>query len=273
MSTTPAIRQYVPTLGLQVYTVRAQLERDIPGTLRAIKAAGYAQIELMRTLNAADIAPPARELGLGFTSAFIDWNDLAAPDAGSAGNLARSILIARELELRYLVFGYLAKGHRETIAQMKRHAAAANAFGRQCRDAGIKLCYHHHSFEFAPLDDGRTTGWDILVQELDPALVQFELDVFWSAIAGHDPVVLLRALRGRVAQGHLKDLAPGTPVIHDEGAVPPAAFRELGRGMLDWPAILAVCAETGVAQCHVEQDQSPDPLASIATSAAFLRRL
>lgn len=263
---------YLPTLGVQLYTVRNQLQHDIPGTLRAIKAAGYAQIELMRTLNAAEIAPLARDLGLDLTSAFIDWHDLAAPGSDSASHLARSLAIARQFGLRYLVFGYLAKGHRETVAQMQRHAAAANAFGRQCRDAGLQLCYHHHSFEFAPLDDGHTTGWDILLHALDPSLVQLELDTFWIAISGLDPVQTLHTLRGRVAQVHLKDLAPGTPVIYDEGAVPPTAFRELGAGCLDLPAILSACAETGVVQCHVEQDQSPDPLASIAASAAFLRR-
>jgi sugar phosphate isomerase/epimerase len=76
-----------------------------------------------------------------------------------------------------------------------------------------------------------------------------------------------------VAQVHLKDLKPGTPVNWDEAAVPADAFRELGRGSLDLRRILEVCAETGVAQCHVEQDQSPDPLASIAVSLNFLRQL
>lgn len=266
-------QRYLPALGLQVWTVRQELEKDLPGTLRAIREAGYAQIELMRTLNARDFVAPARELGLGITSAFIDWTSLAQPTPDSAADLTRTLAVARELSLKYLVFGYLGKGGRETIAQMKRHAAAANAFGRECRDAGVRLCYHHHAFEFAPLEDGRTTGWQVLVQELDPQFVQFELDVFWVAIAGLDPVQMLRDLRGRVAQVHLKDLAAGTPVIFDESAVPPDAFKEVGAGRLDWHGILAACAATGVDQCHVEQDQSPDPLASLAASHAWLRRL
>lgn len=272
MAAEPIGKHYLGTIGLQVWTVRNQLEQDIPGTLRAIKAAGYAQVELMRTLNARDFLPSARELGLGITSAFIDWDALVKPTAASAAALTETVKLGREIGLRYLVFGYIDKGNRETIAQMKRHAAAANAFGRQCRDAGIQLCYHHHSFEFAPLEDGRTTGWDILVHELDRDLVKFELDVFWLALGGLDPLRTLQELRGRVAQVHLKDLAPGTPRNWDEGAVPPDAFRELGRGGLDLKKIIATCAATGVEQCHVEQDQSPDPLASIATSLQYLRR-
>lgn len=262
---------YLPTLGVQVWSVRRQLETDLPGTLRAIKAAGYAQIELMRTLNAPEFAPHARELGLGISSAFIDWSSLAQPTPESPADLERTLAIARELALKYLVFGYVNKGNRETVAHMKQHAAAANSFGRRCRDAGVQLCYHHHSFEFAPLEDGRTTGWEVLLGELDPALVQLEFDVFWAAIAGLDPVRMLRELRGRVAQVHLKDLAPGTPVSFDEAAVPPDAFRELGAGCIDLRGVLAACAETGVHQCHVEQDESPDPLRSIATSRAWLR--
>lgn len=271
MAVTPA-QSYLSSIGLQVYTVRNELEKDIPGTLRAIKAAGYAQIELLRTLNARDIAPHARELGLGITSAFMDWALLVEPGPESPADLDRTIALGRELALKYLVFGYIGKGARETVAQMKRHAAA-NAFGRRCRDAGIQLCYHHHSFEFAPLEDGRTTGWEVLLQEFDPQLVKLEFDVFWAAIAGHDPVRMLHDLRGRVAQVHLKDLAPDTPVNHDEGAVPPEAFKELGAGSLDLRQILAACGETGVDQCHVEQDQSPAPLVSIAASVQHLRQL
>lgn len=266
-------KRYLSSIGLQLWTVRNQLDQDVPGTLRAIRAAGYAQIELMRTLNARDFVPHARALGLGITSAFIDWNLLTQAGAGGAADLARTIALGREIGLKYLVFGYIGKGSRETIAQMQGHAAAANACGRQCRDAGIQLCYHHHSFEFAPLDDGRTTGWEIFVHEFDPQLVQFEIDVFWAALVGLDPVTVLRDLRGRVAQVHLKDLKAGTPMNWDESTVPTDAFQELGRGRLDFKQILGACAETGVAQCHVEQDQSPDPLVSIAVSLNFLRQL
>lgn len=266
-------QHYLGSIGLQVYTVRHELERDLPGTLQAIKSAGYAQIELMRTLNARDIVPSAQALGLGVTSAFIDWETLAVPSTNNLPALAAHLEIGSELGLRFFVFGYMGKGFRESVTQMKSHATRANEFGRQCRDAGIQLCYHHHAFEFAPLDDGRTTGWDILVNELDPRFVQFELDVFWLALGGLDPAQTLHDLRGRVAQVHLKDLKQATPRSWDEQAVPPDAFQELGRGCLDLNKIMEICAETGVVQCHVEQDQSPNPLSSIATSLNHLRQL
>lgn len=266
-----SLQRYLPSLGLQLWTVRRELAVDALGTLRAVKDAGYAQIELLQVLDGPALAPLARDLGLGITSAFIDWTSLGQPTASSSADLDRSIAIAQELRLKYLVFGYLGKGVRERIDQVKHHAAAANAFGRRCRDAGIQLCYHHHAFEFAPLEDARANGWEVLLGEFDPDLVQLEFDVFWAAIAGRDPVAMLHELSGRVAQVHLKDLAPGSPVTFDEHAVVPASFREVGGGCLDFRAILDACAKTGVDQCHVEQDESPDPLASCRASRAWLQ--
>ena len=267
----PAGRRYLSNIGLQLWTVRNQLANDMPGTLKAVKDAGYVQVELMNTASARDIAPRARELGLAITSSMIDWNSLVNPSVPNTPSLEETLAAARNHDLRYLVFGYIGKGSRETIAQMKANAAAANAFGRQCREAGVQLCYHHHSFEFAPLDDGKTTGWDVFLREFDPALVKFEIDVFWAAIGGHDPVKILRDLKGRVAQVHLKDLAPGNGVVWDEANVPHPAFKELGAGILEMRRIVEACEETGVDQCHVEQDQSPDPIASIGRSMQFLR--
>src|SRR4051812_10502464 len=103
-------KPYLPSIGLQVWTVRNELEKDIPRTLLAIKQAGYAQIELLRTLNARDFVPHARELGLGITSAFIDWEAMVNPGPTSDAVLAAHLDLARDLGLKYLVFGYIGKG-------------------------------------------------------------------------------------------------------------------------------------------------------------------
>lgn len=262
---------YLSNIGIQLWTVRNQMEEDRFGTLKAIKEAGYAQVELMRTLGADDVVADARELGLKVSSAFIDWQSVANHTAEGVPRYSEILEKAKEFELEYLVFGYIGKGFRETEAQMAAHAEAANAFGEKCLENGITLCYHHHSFEFAPLVDSTKTGWDVLLERLDPNFVKFEIDVFWAAIGGLDPVLLLKKLEGRVAQVHLKDLLPGTGVFWDEGDVPHEAFKELGNGELDIMKIIQVASDTGVAQCHVEQDQSPNPLLSIATSSQYLK--
>ena len=268
----PASSPYLKTLGLQLYTLRNQLTADIPGTIKAVADAGYYQVELMRVVGGEPVFQAARDHGLEVTSAMIDWKTLVSPGEQGVPSFQETLDVAVEQKLTYLVIPYVGKGHRETADQLKTLARRANRAGEACRKAGIQLCYHHHSFEFAKLPSGET-GWEVFVQEFDPALVKFEIDAFWAAIGGLDPVETIRGLKGRVAQLHLKDLLEGTPTIYDESKVPKEAFREVGNGIIDWPAVLAAGEFAGVTQCHVEQDQSPDPIASIGQSIRHLKAL
>jgi sugar phosphate isomerase/epimerase len=107
----------------------------------------------------------------------------------------------------------------------------------------------------------------------DKKLVGLEMDVFWVSVGGHDPVELLHKLSGRVPLLHLKDKAQGTPVMYKE-SVPHAAFKEIGHGILDWPAILKAAASAGVDHYFVEQDQTPgDPVESLRQSFTYLKSL
>jgi sugar phosphate isomerase/epimerase len=134
----------------------------------------------------------------------------------------------------------------------------------------MTLAYHHHSFEFEPVNGKRP--FDLLVERFDPKLVHWELDLFWVKLGGDDPAARLRQLKGRVGLVHLKDVATGSKTEYWEGAVPKTAFKEVGNGMLDWPVILKACAEAGVKHYIIEQDQCPgNPLDSVAQSYKFLR--
>lgn len=262
---------YYSQVGLQLWTVRNQLAADIPKTLAAVAKAGYHQVELMDVAEADKMVPLAKDHGLAVTSAFINWEILGRDGAKNVATMAETLEHAKRHGLKYLVFGYIGKGHREKREQLQRIAQRCNEAAEQCQQAGIELCYHNHSFEFQPLDGGKT-GYDVFIDEFDPRLMKFEVDVFWVACGGWDPVETLQRLKGRVAQVHLKDLLQGTARNFDEATVPAEAFKELGAGRLDLPAILRTSREIGVAQCHVEQDQSPDPLRSVADSHEYLRR-
>ncbi len=268
----PIDSPYMKTIGLQLYTLRNQLAQDVPGTLKAVAEAGYKQVELMRVVGGEDVFKAAQDVGLKVTSAMIDWQTLVNPGQAGVPSFQETLDVALQQQLKFLVIPYVGKGHRETADQLKNLARRANRAGDVCRKNNIQLCYHHHSFEFAKLAEGQT-GWDIFVQEFDPQLVKFEIDVFWAAIGGLDPVATIKKLSPRVAQLHLKDLLKGTPTIYDESKVPAEAFQEVGNGVVDWPAVLKAGQEAGVVQCHVEQDQSPDPIASIGQSMKNLRAM
>lgn len=268
----PSDHRFVKQIGLQLWTVRNQMAADTKGTIKAIADAGYWQVELGDVMKSDEIIAAANDHGLKVTSSFIDWNVVGNPNALDVASIDRVVEKAKALNLKHLVFGYIGKGHRETSDHYKRHAARANAAGEKCAAAGMQLNYHNHSFEFEKLPDGKS-GFEIFQAEFDPELVKFELDVFWAQIGGLDALQAISQLKGRIAQLHLKDLKKGTPVIYDEGVVPADAFKELGNGIIDMAAILKAGDECGVDQCHVEQDQSPNPIDSIGQSMKHLRKI
>lgn len=268
----PEDHRYRKQLGLQLYTLRNQLAEDRAGTIAKVAAAGYYQVELMDAYQGQEIASLAKEHGLAVTSAFLDWRVVVTPDADTVPAIDEVIEDAKEIGLKYLVFGYVGKGHRETMEHFQKIAEQANAVGEKITAAGMKLCYHNHSFEFNPLT-ADTNGYEVLQERFDPKLVSFELDVFWAAVGGWSPIETLRRLGNRVTQLHLKDVKPGTGTIFDEGMVPANAFQEVGDGSIDFKELLKLADELGVDQCHVEQDQSPAPLDSIVQSHQYLSDL
>lgn len=259
---------YLETMGLQLWTIRNELEMDQEATLKAVKAAGYKQVELMNTMDSDEIITVAKDLGLNVTSAFFNWETIANP--GEATPSMDSVIEkAKEIGLKHLVFGYIGKGHRESADQFKALADAASMAGEKCRSAEIQLCYHNHSFEFKPLEDA-VTGFELFMERFHRDFVKFELDVFWAQIGGWDAIETLEKLNGRVSQVHLKDLKKGTQKEFDESNVPADAFQPLGKGSINMANVIAKCQEIGVEQCHVEQDQSPNPVEAVGISMAHM---
>jgi len=268
----PQQSKYLDNIGLQLYTVRNQMKQDSRKTLKAVADAGYKQVELMSVTDGVEIAEQAKELGLKVTSGFMDWKAICDPNSGKAPSIDDIVATAKKIGLAHIVFGYVGKGFRETSNQMKAIAKGANELGQKAADAGMQVCYHNHSFEFKKID-GDTTGFDVLIEEFDNDLVKFELDVFWTKIGGWDPLETMKKLDGRITQVHLKDLKEGTATIYDEGKVPKDAFQECGDGTINMADVMKLANEIGAVNCHVEQDQSPDPVASIGQSIDYLNSL
>lgn len=264
---------YAKQLGLQLWTVRNQMAEDPKSTLEAIAKAGYQQVELGSVLGMDSTIQIARDLGLQVNSAFFNWETIVRPGADNVPTLQQVIDQANDFGLKHLVFGYIAKGHRETADQIKKIIENANRASEAVTKAGMKMCYHNHSFEFAPLtvDGKETCAYEMFIQEFDPEHMHFEVDVFWVKIGGWDPLKTMKRLKGRVTQVHLKDLLAGSDITYDEGNVPAEAFQELGDGTIDMKKVAKLAKEIGVEHCHVEQDQSPAPLDSIVQSIKYMQ--
>jgi len=264
---------YLSTIGLQLWTVRDQLEENPRATLEAIKKQGYHQVELMDTEQIKDLMPLIKDAGLEVKSSFMNWTLLTGrwdlkEEAIPAYTFSQMVEDCNKAGLTEIVFGYMMPEERSTLDQYKKISDRLNKAGEECKAAGMQLSYHNHSFEFLPM--GGSTGYDVLMERLDHEAVKFELDVFWASLGGVEPVGLMKKLGNRTQLLHLKDKLGSVPVIYDEGNVPENAFLPLGKGAVDLPGILELANEYDVRYCMVEQDQSPDPIQDIGVSVSYL---
>jgi sugar phosphate isomerase/epimerase len=256
-------------LGLQLYTVRDVIQGREDEILRRVAEAGYTEVETaggsMETLG-----PILRKYKLKAVSSHLNALAISAnPPAVYTGPPLDRLMAASKADgFEYLVFPHVPPDQRGGPEVYQRLAETLNRADEQARAAGLTFCYHNHAFEFGGAPGRRPI--DVLKAHLDQR-VQFELDVFWISVAGNDPVAVVREFAGRVPLIHLKDKAAGTPVRFEE-SVPQGAFREVGSGVLDFPAILRAAAVAGVKHYFVEQDYSAgDPIESIRKSYQFLR--
>jgi sugar phosphate isomerase/epimerase len=242
-------------IALQLYTVRALAATDLPGTLRAVAAAGYRAVELAGLPPTApgELGRLLREAGLQAIAAHEGIEALRADLAAVADRLA-------EVGCHRVIVPWIPEENRRTTEDVRRFAAELGGVSRSLADRGIRLGYHNHAFEFETLDG--TTVWDVLLAEL-PSEVEIELDVFWAAVGGRDPAAEIRAHADRVRLLHMKDRAAG-PDLHDAPA---------GEGTLRFPEIVAAGREAGVECYVVEQDEPRRPLDDIARAARYLESL
>lgn len=188
-------------VGLELYTVGTALTKDPAGTLKKIKAIGYEEVEVsgfakltpkvMRVLiDDAGLKCPAAHLQFGFdeTGKVLEQaNDLGVPYAAS------SILLP-EAPAGGGIAGVLGKLNTLTADDFKKIAERANRIGEQAKKAGVQFAYHNHTHEFRDLGGGKT-GYEILLAETEPGLVQFEADCGWMTVAGVNPVEYFRHVR------------------------------------------------------------------------------
>jgi sugar phosphate isomerase/epimerase len=242
-------------IALQLYTVRDLAAVDLGGTLRSVADAGYRAVELAglpetapgegaRLLSAAGLRVAASHEGI---------ERLRSDASAVAGRMA-------EVSCSRVIVPWMPEDDRRSADDVRRFAAELGGYARTLDRHGIRLGYHNHDFEFAPLDG--TTVWDILLAELPPD-VELELDVYWASVGGRDPVAEIRATAGRVRLLHMKDRAAGS----EPRDAPP------GDGTLPFPSIVEAGREAGVEWYIVEQDEPRDPLSDIARGRTYLETL
>jgi sugar phosphate isomerase/epimerase len=241
-------------IGVQLYSVRSLMEKDFAGTLKAVADVGFEEVEFAGYFD----HPPEEVKSL------LDRLGLAAPASHVSidslrGDLAGTIEQARAVGHDYLICPWLAPEERLSIESYKTVAGFFNEAGKACRDAGLRFGYHNHDFEFETVDG--QLPFDVLLDETDPDLVDFELDLFWITKGGKDPFWYFDRYPGRFTLCHVKDMAENGQMV------------EVGAGRIDFKAIFARAEQAGLEHFFVEHDDPQDPLASIKASHDYLEAL
>lgn len=250
-------------IGLQLYTLRDELPKDVKSTLEKVAKAGYktvetygfsikdqfwglTPIEFKKILDANNLKAPSGHYNLG--SFLYD---------GNLEEVKAAIEAAQVLKNQYLTVPWVDEPYRNDFHKI---AARLNEAGEMCVAAGLKLAYHNHDFEFQKQDG--ITGYEILLKETDQDLVSFELDLYWVVRSGNDPVKLFKENPGRFKLWHVKDM----------DKVNPALNTEIGSGSIDFKTIFKEVKQSGMKHFFVEQENNYNPNAfeAIKTSCDFI---
>lgn len=253
-SPAPARRGAIDRLGVQLYTLRSLMARDVAGTLEQVADIGYREVEFAGYYDQSpdQLRQLLDRLGLAAPSAHVPFDALE----GEQGT--RTLEIARVLGHRYLVIPWLAPEDRRTLDDYRRVASRLEQAGARVAEAGIQLAYHNHEFEFEPIDGA--IPYEILAGT-DPDLVALQLDLFWVRHAGEDAAEYFHRYPGRFPSVHVKDASEDGRMV------------DVGSGVIDWAGTFEHADTAGIRHFFVEHDEPADPLASIRNSYRHLSQL
>jgi sugar phosphate isomerase/epimerase len=261
-------------LGIQLWTVKDEAEKDLEGTLRKLYAIGFRQIEFAGFYGktAAEIGSLMKGIGFTLVSMHSSADDIAAK--GDA-----IIADAKTLGLKYIIcsspMSDAAKAKLEWAQKMdaldpsdwKMNAELFNKFGKTAKAAGLQFGYHNHHVEFKKF--GAQTAFDTLFASTDPELVKIELDVGWAVAARQDPIAILDKYKGRVVALHVKDIGKLADDPHQATTV------AVGEGTIDWAKVIGKAKSYGTKTFFYEQEApyTRPVLESAKMSADYLSKL
>lgn len=268
-------------IGLQLYSLRGDMEKDMDATLRKVSEMGYECVEF-----AGYFGKSAEEV-----KAMLDKYNLEAVSVHQGYEVfledeKSNIDYLKTLGVKYCAVPWMDKAklagndvYPNTVKDMTQVAEAL-------KKNGIQMCYHNHDFEFEKFEDKFLLDW--LYESIPADLLQPEIDTCWVKYSGNDPVEYINKYAGRMGILHLKDFVsdkfaqgPVYALIDENGNSGESEkntsfeFRPVGSGIQDFEAILKAAENAGIEYLIVEQDDCPtaSPIESVKQSREYLKTL
>ncbi|RFM30089.1 sugar phosphate isomerase/epimerase family protein [Deminuibacter soli] len=283
------------SIGLQLFTLREELAKDVKTTIRKVAAVGYGNVETFYGYSGPAAAASFWGLdpksfkqllsdnNLRSYSGHYQLNDYLTRGNGKDDALKAQIEVAAEVGQQHFVIPVppFALIDKLTAADYKFMAAQMNKAGELCKKSKLQLGYHNHFWEFKTQEGGKT-GYDIMLEETEKDLVSFELDLFWITKAGFQPLDYFNKYPGRFTMWHVKDMdkAQSDPISRDSldhghvmNMAKSAKFAEVGTGSINFSSIFAAAKTAGLQHIFVEQDgiYMPDKFESIRQSYNYVK--
>lgn len=250
-----APRRRIDRVGLQLYTVRDLMKADMPGTLARVANIGYKEVEFAGYFgrSPAEVRRLLQKNNLTSPSTHLGWESL--------DNWQKVIEDSKRIGHKWITLPWIPEEKRQTIEDWRAIAARFNRAGAQAKSAGLRFAYHNHNFELAPF--AGTRPLDILLNDTDPDLVDFEMDLYWVVFGGGEPLDYFNRFPGRFPLVHVKDSA----------GPPDNKMTDVGKGTIDWAKIFAQSKRAGIKHYFVEHDEPANPIESIRNSYRYLHAL
>jgi len=252
-------------VGLQLYSLRDQFKKDVPGTFREVQSWGVKYAELAGTygMSAEEFKRTLQQYGIEAIAGhfgYEQWRD----------DPEKTALEAKALGLKYAGCAWIPHQGDFTEQTCREAIAVFNKAGAAMGKHGMKFFYHVHGYEFQPSKEG--TLLDTLIQGTDKKLVVYEMDIFWVVFPNQDPVKLFKKYGKRWELVHLKDMKKGTPTGSLSGGTDVRNDAAVGAGIMPMQDILKAAKKAGVKWYFIE-DESPWSEQQIPQSLSYLERV
>jgi sugar phosphate isomerase/epimerase len=246
-------------IGLQLYSIHSEAEKDMLGTLEKVKDMGYDSVQFAGLFGVAskEVKKVLDSTGLTVAGAHIPLDRFSGE--AFKRHMEEQMVLGNDL----MIMPYLTEEQRKSINDYKRVAETLNEAGFRGKEYGLRIAYHNHDFEFYELDG--KLPFDVIYQETDSELVKMELDTYWAKFADFEPEDLLNKYKYRCVSLHLKDMT-----TKDDKKVSTIA----GSGMLDMKRFLRLADEQKVDYCVIEQEYfEGNPLAEVEKGVQNIKAL
>ena len=252
-------------IGMQLYSVRNEIKKDLEGTLRQVRSMGIKELEggELYGMDLKSYKKMLDQIGYRMISIGVEYAELGK-------DLMPIIEKAKILGATYITCFWIPhNGNEFGESNINTAAAVFNNAGKVFQENGLQFCYHPHGYEFRPWKNG--TLFDELVTKTNPLYVNFELDVFWAKQGCDDPVALLKKYPSRFLLLHLKDRQIGT-VCNNTGQADEESNVTLGKGDVNIKDIMRAAKKSSVKHYFIE-DESSRVIKQLPLSLQYIKSL